>query len=277
MATRIYVNELSSSEVFHDKRQVESYSPLLNALESGNRAAVREAVTSLVFSHTHVVRLRVSRGGEVLADVGGPEILAPVSGTLRSGSRTVGRYVLSVQDDLGYVKLVTRFTGVPLLLRKGSHTLAVEGAINPGPASIPSHGPVSYRNRTYESFSLDAQAFPSGRLRISLLVPVPGALSHSTCSQIKVAELGDVARRISLRFMLSRANFSSYIKATAPLTGGLIYIHSGSTQLAGSTHPGPTRLPERGTVSYRGSTYGVFSFTTGTEVGQVRIYQLVRP
>ena len=62
-----------------------------------------------------------------------------------------------------------------------------------------------------------------------------------------------------------------------PLTGGLIYIRSGSRQLAGSTHPGPSRLPGRGTVSYRGSTYGVFSFTAGTEVCQVRIYQLVRP
>jgi hypothetical protein len=277
VATRIYANELSSSEVFRDKRQVETFSPLLSAVASGNRTAVREAVESLVFSHTHLVRLRVTRGGEVLADVGGPEILAPLSGSLRSGGATVGHYVLSVQDDLGYVKLVTRFTGVSLVLRAGSRILPVEGAVTPGPASIPAHGPVSYRNRTYEAFSFDAKAFPSGPLRISLLVPVPGALSQSTCSQIKVAELGDVARRITRRFVLSPANFPSYISATAPLTGGLIYIRSGSRQLAGSTHPGPSRLPERGTASYRGSTYGVFSFTAGTEVGQVRIYQLVRP
>src|SRR5437588_552167 len=83
VATRIYANELSSSEVFSDKRQVESFAPLLSALASGNRAGVREAVKSLVFSHTHVVRLRVTRGGEVIADVGGPEILTPASGSLR--------------------------------------------------------------------------------------------------------------------------------------------------------------------------------------------------
>src|SRR6266852_1668995 len=35
VATRIYANELSSSEVFSDKRQVEGFSPLLSALQSG--------------------------------------------------------------------------------------------------------------------------------------------------------------------------------------------------------------------------------------------------
>jgi hypothetical protein len=275
VATRIYQNELSSSEVFADKRQVEGFSPLLSAVASANRSAVREAVASLVFSHTHVVRLRVSRGGEVLADVGGPEILAPVSGTLRFGGRTVGHYVLSVQDDLGYVKLVTRFIGVPLVLREGAHTVPVAGALDPGPASIPALGPVNYHGGTYEAYSLGAQVFPSGPLRVSLLVPVPGSLAQSTCNEIRVTELGNVARRISRRFVLSYANFSSYIKVTAPLTGGLIYIRSGSRQLAGSTHPGPAHLPDRGIVTYRGHTYGVFSFTTSTGAGQVRIYQLV--
>jgi hypothetical protein len=277
VATRIYANELSSSEVFNDKHQVENFSPLLSAVASGNRQATNEAVSSLVFSHTHVVRLRVTRGAAVLADVGGPDILAPVGGSLRQGGRTIGHYVLSVQDDLGYVKLVTRFIGVPLVLRAGPRTLPIEGALSPGPASIPGHGPVRYRNTTYEAFSLNAQVFPRGPLRISLLVPVSGPLSRRTCTEIKVAELGDVARRISRRFTLSPTNFSSYIKATAPLTGGLLYIRSGSRQLAGSTHPGPRKLPDRGTVNYRGRTYGVFSFTTGTEVGQVRIYQLVHP
>lgn len=275
MATRIYDNELSSAEVFRDKRQVEGYAPLLSALASGNRAAVRGAVTSLVFSHTHVVRLRVSRGSEVLADVGGPEILAPVSGSLRLGGRTVGHYVLSVQDDLGYVKLETRFIGVPLVLREGQHTVPVAGALNPGPSSLPALGPVAYRGNTYEAYSFSARAFPNGPLRISLLVPGPGSLSQRSCNEIRVIELGNVARRISRRFALSPANFSSYIKATAPLTGGLIYVRSGTRELAGSTHPGPARLPRGGAVTFHGRTYGVFSFTTRTDVGQVRIYQLV--
>jgi hypothetical protein len=277
VATRIYANELSSAEVSADRSQVEHYRPLLNALARGDRAGVTAAVSSLVFSHTHVVRLRVSRGPVVLADIGGPYIIAPVSGTLRLAGRVLGRYVLSVQDDLGYVKLVSRFIGSPLVLREGSRAVPVAGTLTPGPSTIPDHGPLTYRHVSYQAFSFDARSFPNGRLRISLLVPVSGALARTSCAEITVAELGEVARRISRRFALSRASFSSYIRATRPLTGGLLYIRSGSRQLAGSPLPGPRRLPDRGTVDYRGKSYGVFSFTTGTAAGAVRIYQLVRP
>ena len=275
VARRIYANELASAEVFHDKHQVESYGPLLSGLESGNRVAVSEAVRSLVYSHTHVVRLRVTRGPNVLADVGGPQILAPVGGTLRRRGRTLGRYLLSVQDDLGYVKLVSRFIGVPLVMRAGSQSLAIEGAVSPGPPTIPIHGPVSYRGRSYQAFSFAARAFPNAALRISLLVPVAGSLTRQTCASIRVDELGRVAQRISRRFSLSPSNFDSYIKATAPLTGGLIYIRAGSHQLAGSSRPGPSKLPSQGMVSYRGSSYGVSSFGAASSAGAVRIYLLV--
>jgi hypothetical protein len=275
VAMRIYANELASSEVFSDMHQVESYGPLLSALESGNRAAVGEAVTTLVYSHTHVVRLRVTRGGQVLADVGGPQIIAPVRGTLRRNGRTLGNYVLSVQDDLGYVKLVTRFLAVPLVLSTGSHALAIEGAVSPGPATIPAHGPVSYRGKSYQAFSFAAQAFPSGSLRVSLLVPVTASLSHQTCAAIKAAELGRVAELVSRRFTLGPSSLGAYIKAAAPLTGGLIYVRAGSHQLAGSSQPGPSKLPSAGTVRYRGSSYTVTSFAAPMEAGQVRIYQLV--
>jgi hypothetical protein len=275
VATRIYASELSGSETRSDKGQVERYAPLLAAISSGDQVAVKAAVTSLVFSHTHVVRLRVTRGSAVLADVGGPYILAPVSGALRLGGRSVGRYVLSVQDDLGYVKLATRFIGAPLTLRVGSHTVPVAGVLTPGPASIPDHGPVSYRQRTYEAFSFNASSFPSGRLRISLLLPVPRSLPAMSCVEIKTAELGRVAQLISRRFALSPASFSAYIKLTRTLTGSLTYIRSGSGQLAGSTRPGPPRLPTAGAVRYRGVSYEVSSFQAPTAVGQVRIYQLI--
>jgi hypothetical protein len=107
-------------------------------------------------------------------------------------------------------------------------------------------------------------------------VPVRGSLSRQSCSAIKVAELGHVAERVSHRFSLGASNFGSYIKATAPLTGGLIYIRAGSHQLAGSSHPGPAKLPSQGTVKYRGSSYGVSSFTAASGAGQVRVYQLIR-
>jgi hypothetical protein len=276
VAIRIYAGELSGSETRADQRQVEGFSPLLSALANGDRAAVNAAVTSLVFSHTHVVRLRVSQGSRVLADVGGPYILAPAGGTLRFHGKTVGRYVLSVQDDLGYVKLVTRFIGAPLVMRASGHGLPVEGLLSPGPPTIPAHGPVTYAHKAYEAFSFNASAFPAGPLRISLLLPLTPSLSARSCAEIRTAETGRVAQRISRRFTLAPSTFATYIKLTRTLTGALIYIRSGSRQIAGSSSPGPSRLPAAGTVSYKGASYGVASFAGSSTAGPIRVYALTR-
>jgi hypothetical protein len=275
VARRIYEGELAGSETQSDEHQVQEYAPLLSAVESGDRAAVEAAVTSLVYSHTHIVRLRVSSGSRLLADVGGPYILAPVSGTLRSHGRAIGRYVLSVQDDLGYVKLETRFIGAPLVMRSGSHGIPVEGLVTPGPASIPAHGPVHYGHVTYQAFSFGAGAYPSGPLRISLLLPLPRGLARESCAEVKAGELGLVAERISRQFPLSPADFSTYVKLTRADTGALLYIRSGSDQLAGSTPRGPSRLPSTGSVGYRGVRYEVSSFEAPSSVGPVRVYALV--
>jgi hypothetical protein len=276
VARRIYEGELAGSETQSDQRQVEGYRPLLNAVASREGAAIRAAVTSLVYAHTHIVRLRVTNGSSsVLADVGGPYILAPVSGTLRLHGRAIGHYVLSVQDDLGYVKLVTRFLGVPLVLRAGSRAVPVEGLV-PGPARIPDHGPVAYRGRPYEAFSFGARSFPGGPLRVSLLVPTSGSFAAMSCAQIRASELGHAAQLISRRFRLSPASFTTYIKLVRSLTDGLLYVRAGARELAGSTRPGPPRLPRSGALTYRGGSYLVTSFSAPSSVGRVRIYHLSR-
>jgi hypothetical protein len=277
VARRIYLRELSGTETQTDKKQVERYTPLARALASGDRAAVRAAVTSLVFSHTHVVRLRVSRRGVVLADVGGPYILAPVSGELRFNGRVVGHYVLSVQDDVGYVKLETRFVGAPLVLHANSSRIPLEGTLAPGPARIPDLGPLDYRQASYEAFSFNAGAFPTGSLRISLLVPVPSSLAGMSCAEVKISELGHIAARTWRRFALASAPPSVFVHSVESLIGGLGYVRSGSRQLAGSTRPGPALLPEQGAVRYRGVTYGVTSFQANSAGAAVRVYLLVAP
>jgi len=106
-------------------------------------------------------------------------------------------------------------------------------------------------------------------------VPVPPSLSARSCAAIKTAELGLIAQRISRRFALSPASFSPYIKLVRTLTNGLVYIRSGSHTLAGSTHPGPVRLPSSGALRYHGRNYEVSSFTARASVGQVRVYVLI--
>ncbi|HEY2719466.1 MAG TPA: hypothetical protein VGI52_07530 [Solirubrobacteraceae bacterium] len=275
VAERIYAAEVHSSETDSDKRQIETYAPLLSAVESGNKAAIETAVHSLVYSHTHIVRLRVDRGSELVSDIGGPYILAPVTGRLRSHGKEIGHFVFSVQDDLGYVKLETRFIGAPLVLRTESGQVPVEGLLSPGPTSIPDHGPSAYRGATYEAYSFNAAAYPSGRLRVSLLLAVSSALATKTCDQIKSAELGLVARLISRRFTLSQSSYASYIRLTNTLTHALVYVRSGSRTVAGSTPSAPAKLPEAGPLRYHGADYEVSSFSTPAAGGSVRVYVLV--
>jgi hypothetical protein len=272
VAQRIYASEVSSSEVSSDKRQIESYAPLVQAVESNDRAALATAVHTLVYSHTHIVRLRVSVGSTLLFDEGGPYILAPVEGELRSHGKEVGHFVFSVQDDLGYVKLETRFIGAPLVLRTESGEVPIEGLLTPGPASIPDLGPISYKGANYEAYSFNAAAYPSGRLRISLLLPIASSLARKTCDRIKAEEMGLVAQLISRRFTLSQSSFAPYVHLTQTLTHTLVFVRKGSQKLAGG---GPAKLPSSGSLSYHGTKYEVSSFAAPASGGQVRVYVLV--
>jgi hypothetical protein len=311
VAERIYRDELVGTGTIADQHQVEENGPLLKALarvsalakdgapvrngvpakgSGGARAvkeaasAVEEAVHELVYSHTHIVRLRVLQGGKLLADIGGPYIIAPVGGSLRYHGRVVGTYLLSVQDDLGFVGLERRLVGVPLILHVGAVRVPLQGTTRTGSVVIPDRGAVVIRGAHFQAYSFDAKAFPTGLVRISLLLAQgrgsgAGGGSALSCSAVKVAEVGRIARLIWLRFVLDGSSASSFVTFTQSHTGALIYLREGLRQIAGSTEPGPPGLPESGTVRYRGTTYGVTSFIAQTPAKPTRIpiraYELV--
>jgi hypothetical protein len=275
VAQRIYAAEVRSSETMADKRQIEGDGPLLSAVESGEPGAIEAAVHTLVFSHTHIVRLRVTRGSHVLSDIGGPYILAPVSGTLRSHGRTIANFVFSVQDDLGYVKLVARFIAAPLILRTASGQVPVEGLLSPGPSSIPEHGSVTYHGVKYQAYSFRASAYPSGRLRVSLLLAFSRAPAGKSCAAVQAAEFGSVAQHISRRFALSQSTYEPYIRLVNSLTHGLVYVRAGSRTIAGSTRSTPPKLPQGGAIRWHGVHYQVVSFSAPSSSGPVRVYVLL--
>jgi hypothetical protein len=165
---RIYQEELHSPDVAATLRSMESSTAFQHAVAAGSVTATRAAILGFFAAHIHVVRVRVTVGGRLLIDEGGPYALAPVHGTLRSGGRVVGNFEMAIQDDAGYLKLAHLFTGAEVLMRTGSRQ--VMGTLSPGPASVPDRGEVAYRGRTYQAYSFSGVAFPSGPLRISLLL-----------------------------------------------------------------------------------------------------------
>ncbi|MCW3016214.1 MAG: hypothetical protein JWO02_3306 [Solirubrobacterales bacterium] len=150
-----------------------AHDPAFRAATAANDpAAIRAVIIRDFFgNHSHhIVRVRVTRGSQLIYDLGGPYVLQPATGTVRSpDGKTSATFTLAVQDDTGYIKLMHRFTGADVQLT--SPLGKVPGStLAPGPDQIPDHGPVTYQGRRYLADSYTGTAFPSGTLRISLLV-----------------------------------------------------------------------------------------------------------
>jgi hypothetical protein len=169
VAVRIYGAEAHSSAVTRSINAIAAYRPLIDAVTRNDARATRAAVTALLYNHTHIVRLRVTRGSRLLSDVGGPDIIAPSRGVLRDASGAViGQFVMSLQDDLGFRLLTRRFTATHVVLRIGDRV--IQGALAGAPPRLPDTGAVTIRGVGYRLYSFTAQAFPSGPLRVTLLV-----------------------------------------------------------------------------------------------------------
>jgi hypothetical protein len=54
-----------------------------------------------------------------------------------------------------------------------SHPQLVKNSLGPEPGTVPDSGPFEYRGRKFRVFTIHARAFPSGPLRINVLIPVP--------------------------------------------------------------------------------------------------------
>ncbi len=168
IARLIYYGE-TGRRTLTQMRRVQGNAPLLAAVARRDPVATRKAVQALL--NQHIVRMRVSAGGRLLSDVGGPYVLAPVTGPLRLGGRTIGSVVLSIQDDEGYKRLAGRLAGLDVVMYMGSRL--VKSTLGPSPGAIPTSGTVHLRGKSFRAYTFKAAAFPSGPLRITVLIPMP--------------------------------------------------------------------------------------------------------
>ena len=176
IANLIYVGE-RGPRTLSQVRRVQRNQALLQAVARRDPAATKRAAEVLL--HHHLVRLRVSAGGKLLYDLGGPFVLAPVHAPLRLHGRQIGSIVISIQDDEGYLRLTNRLVGLRVLMYMrgaGGQPRLVKNSLGPGApplASVPASGSYSFHGASYRVFTVNAEAFPSGPLTIRVLVPEP--------------------------------------------------------------------------------------------------------
>lgn len=267
--------ELGGGEVSFDTAQIAGSSALVRAVAHDDPSATQAVVQRIVYHHYwHIVRLRVTDPrGRLLADFGGPDVISPVPGSLRStDGRTIGHFLMSVQDDAGFVKLERRFIGDPVgIYRNG---VLVVGLPSTVPRRLPLSGRVSFGGVSSLISSQEFGAFPSGTLRLSLLVVArSGAEAARACPLVALDELGNVAAHLARLFNPLPRHYGPYAQTVGIYTGALVFVRDGATQLATTAGAGPLTLPTRGTVSYLGASWAVFSFEPRPPA---RIYLLVR-
>ncbi len=177
VADLIYAGELGQSAQ-KQVRRVQRNKALLEAVARREPGAAEHAIKALL--NQHIVRMRVSAGGQLLSDVGGPYVLAPVTAPLRLHGHTIGSVTLSIQDDEGYLRLTRRLAGLDVLMYmniNGVTSQLVKDSLGPAPGpaleTVPVTGAYRYGGRSFRVFTVHAEAFPSGPLTVRVLVPLP--------------------------------------------------------------------------------------------------------
>ncbi len=273
--TDIYRNELAGTEVSFDLAQITGAHDLLAAVARHNQGATLKAVQRIVYHPAwHIVRLRVlDESGRILADVGGPSVIAPVSGVLRSGGHTIASFVMSVQDDAGVTKLETHFVGDPIGIYFQGKLVAELGANFPG--APPSGSALSLGGVSYLAVAGTFNAFPAGTLKAVILVSRPAAsLAKQPCATVRAGEFGRVAVRLAQLASALAQHYYGYASTVRIYTGGEVFVRQGARQVTSTNGPGPAVLPTSGSVGYQGRTWLVFSFEPRRPT---RVYLLVPP
>ena len=276
IVAHVYANELAGPEVSADLQHVTSASDLSTAVAAGDRHAVLAATTRIVYHRRwHIVRLRVTDvRGKLLADVGGPYVAAPVNGTISAGARSVGHFVMSVQDDHGVVKLEWSFVGDPAAIYVGSTPVTSYGAVT-FPTGVPRGPTITLAGTTYRVETQTLNAFPTGTISFVTLVPPPSpAVSAKPCGVVRAEEYGKVAATLARLASNLPSNYTGYASALHTFSGALVFVRVGSRRIASSGGAGPNTIPASGSVSYEGRTWLVYSFQPSPPA---RVYLLVPP
>jgi hypothetical protein len=167
VARRLYTQEARGDVGHVAVRRIAKDRRLLAALEAGDAAALRaQALRQLFNPGKHVVRLRVARGSRVLVDVGGAFVVSPAQKLLRSPTGApLGVLQASMQDLIGYAKLVHRFTGAGVVIRgTGGHVEALPAAL--AKTTLPSSGTASIGGRSELVRSFTERGFAGEPLRV---------------------------------------------------------------------------------------------------------------
>jgi hypothetical protein len=167
IAERQYDRETGGAVVRADLRRIAGDPGLRAAARSGSTARLRASVTARfpAWYHRHVSRLQILRGGLTLVDLGVPFVVDGPQTTLPGGDRLR----ISIQDEIGFVRLVHRHHPVDMVVR-GTGRPHVRSSLPSPPAALPAHGAVTLAGRRYAVRSFSRTALGGEPVTVWVLV-----------------------------------------------------------------------------------------------------------
>ena len=158
-----YVEETSGRRVHADLRLIARDPGLKRALASGSASRLRAYVDrrfSQSWYHLHVSRVRIVRGGHIVASAGVPFVVAPTQRTLRDAhGRALATLQVSIQDEIGFVRYVHRNIGVDVVVRgRGAAHVRTSLPAALHVRQLPRRGRVTIAGRRYDIRSFARQA-----------------------------------------------------------------------------------------------------------------------
>jgi hypothetical protein len=164
VARRIYHQEAAGAVGHAAVRRLARDRALIAAMRGRRPAALRAAALRQLFDPgKHVVRLRVVRGGRTLTDVGGRFVVSPARLSVHGDVIEA-----SMQDVIGFVKLVHRLTGVEVVVRgaPGHAESSLPGATE---TALPASGDATIAGQRYVVRSFREVGFGGEALQVWVL------------------------------------------------------------------------------------------------------------
>jgi hypothetical protein len=173
IAVHQYAAEVSGPKPNVLARRVGHDPTLLRALQSGDVNATRAYIARQfpgVWYHWHVSRMRIVQGSRVVDETGVPFVVAPAQTTLRgTGGRALGTLQVSIQDEIGFVRLMHRNYPVDVVVRgqgAGHVRTSLPAAAN---VQLPSRGSVTIAGSPYLVRSFHATAWGNEPVTVWIL------------------------------------------------------------------------------------------------------------
>ncbi len=146
-------------------RRVVADPALTGALAAGRLAAASAAAQRLLRRHLHLTAIRfVRRGRVIFTTKPHPFDVAGAGQAIRGG----GTLEVTIQDLIGFIRLVHKFTGAEVVVRGAAGEVKSSVASNLG-ARLPAGGCATLGGRAYAVRSFAATAFGGEPLTISVL------------------------------------------------------------------------------------------------------------